>query len=274
MKRIILALCCAGSLVACREVEAPGTVVELTTSLGKIRVRLADETPLHRDNFTRLVEGGVFDSVLFHRVIEGFMIQAGDPSSRRAAPGARLGGTSHGETIPAEIVPGLFHERGALAAARLGNAQNPERASSGSQFYIVQGEVFSPEELEGVVRRVNEARQGEIYRSLVQERAAERERLLAVNDPAALDALDGETRAAVDSLFATRELVLDEERARVYATAGGTPHLDGEYTVFGKVIEGMEVVDKIAASPVDAYDRPLRDVRVIKARVVRRGEAK
>ncbi|MDR1273697.1 MAG: peptidylprolyl isomerase [Odoribacteraceae bacterium] len=269
MKKIILALCCAGLFVACREQGVPGTVVELTTSLGKIKIRLGDETPLHRDNFVKLVEGRVLDSVLFHRVIKGFMVQAGDPSSRHAAPGAHLGETSHGETIPAEIVPGLFHKRGALAAARLGDQQNPERASSGSQFYIVQGEVFSPGELEEVVRRVNESRRGEIYRSLVQGRAAELERLGTANDPAALDALDREINTALDSLFETRKLTLTDEQARAYTTGGGAPHLDGAYTVFGEVIGGMEVIDKIADAPVDAYNRPLSDARVLEARIIR-----
>ncbi|MDR1414477.1 MAG: peptidylprolyl isomerase [Odoribacteraceae bacterium] len=269
MKKILLALCCAALFATCKEPVTTGKVVELTTSLGKIKVRLYDETPLHRDNFLSLVERGVYDSLLFHRVIRDFMIQAGDPSSRHTAPGKHLGEASEGEDVPAEILPGFFHKRGALAAARQGDQQNPERRSSGSQFYLVQGEVFSPAELENLVRGINDSRRGEIYRALLQKNVEKYQYLETANNPAALDSLNARINATCDSLFNAAKLILSDEQTSAYTTLGGSPHLDGAYTVFGEVISGLEVIDKIAAVPVDAYNRPLEDVRIVKARVIR-----
>lgn len=197
--------------------------VELVTTEGNIVLRLSDSTPEHRDNFLRLVKSHYLDSVLFHRVIKGFMIQAGDPASIRAAARQPLGNGDPGYTLPAEIVPSLFHKRGALAAARQGDAQNPERRSSGSQFYLVHGRTFTDRELDSV----------EAVR------------------------LQGRKIAP--------------ERREYYKTTGGTPQLDGSYTVFGEVMSGQEVVDKIAATPTSTdKDRPLQDVRILDAKLVKR----
>jgi cyclophilin family peptidyl-prolyl cis-trans isomerase len=269
MRKIIFILCCIGAAVACKEKRMTGKVVELTTSMGKIQVRLYDETPLHRDNFVKLVENHFYDSILFHRVIKDFMIQAGDPSSKRAAAGARLGEGSQGEWIDAEFVPTLFHKRGALAAARLGDVRNPERKSNGSQFYIVQGEVFSQDNLENVIRRTNEALERTIFQSVMSNNLEEYHRLQTANDLPALDSLEQKMKMMRDSLFEDQKRVLTDEQIRVYTSVGGAPHLDGAYTVFGEVISGLEVVDKIAASRVDVNDRPVENVRIIKARVIR-----
>jgi len=206
-----------GGLLAQSTGTARRPHVEIRTEMGTVMVALYNETPLHRDNFLKLVKGAAYDSLLFHRVIPGFMVQCGDPLSKLAAEGAMLGNGGPGYTLPAEIVPGLIHKRGALAAARQGDEDNPERRSNGSQFYIVQGEPFSPEELQQVEQR--SARHG-----------------LAVT--------------------------YTEVEERTYATAGGAPHLDGGYTVFGEVVEGMAVIDALAGRPCDARDRPLKDIRM------------
>jgi cyclophilin family peptidyl-prolyl cis-trans isomerase len=256
-------------LVACKEQHTTGRVVELTTSMGKIKIRLYDETPLHRDNFVQLVERHVYDSILFHRVIEEFMIQAGDPLSKHAANDTRLGEGSEGEWIDAEFVPTLFHKRGAVAAARLGDSQNPERKSNGSQFYIVQGKPFTRDELEHVIRSSNENLERSIYQSVVNEHLTEYQRLQTANDLPAIDSLEGKIKRRCDSLFEARKQVLTDEQARIYTTVGGAPHLDGAYTVFGEVISGLDIVDKIAATQVDRNDRPIKNIRIIKAKIIR-----
>lgn len=200
--------------------------VLLTTDMGDIRIALYDDTPLHRDNFIKLVEQGFYDGLLFHRVIFGFMIQTGDPASRGAQPGEVLGSHSEGAKIPAEILyPRHYHKRGCIAAARQDDSQNPERASSGSQFYIVYG------------KRMNDKMLDE-----VQER---------------LDAATGGT------------VKLTPDLRQAYYKYGGTPHLDGQYTVFGEIVEGLNVVDSIQRVPVDANGRPLTDVHIVKAEVIK-----
>jgi len=197
-----------------------GPRVEMVTNYGRIVLLLYDETPLHRDNFIKLATNRVFDGLLFHRVIEKFMIQGGDPTSKGAEPGKMLGDGTLGYNIPAEFRPELFHKRGALCAAREGDMVNPKKESSASQFYIVQGRVWNTEELDNLQKRMK------------------------------------------------REI--SAEQRDVYTTIGGTPFLDGEYTVFGEVIEGMEVVDKIAAVKCDKNDRPLEDVRIEKVIVIKK----
>jgi peptidyl-prolyl cis-trans isomerase B (cyclophilin B) len=199
--------------------------VELVTTKGTIILRLSDATPLHRDNFLRLVNSHYYDSLLFHRVIKNFMIQAGDPDSKRAAAGQKLGDGGLDYTIPAELDTALFHKKGALGAAREGDDVNPEKRSSATQFYIVQGRKFTDVRLDSV----------ETYR------------------------LKGRT-------------IPPEQRA-IYKTTGGSPHLDQNYTVFGQVVKGQEVVDSIAAVPTSKgadRDRPLADVRILKARLIKR----
>jgi cyclophilin family peptidyl-prolyl cis-trans isomerase len=199
--------------------------VELTTSKGVIVLRLSDSTPQHRDNFLKLVKQHYYDSILFHRVIKNFVIQAGDPNSKKAKPGEPLGNGGPGYTVPAEFKPALFHKKGALAAARTGDDVNPLKASSGSQFYIVQGRVF--------------------------------------------------TDAGLDSVetFRLKGRKLPLEHRAVYKTLGGAPHLDQNYTVFGEVIKGLEVVDSIASTTTSGGqggNRPLSDMKIIKARLIKR----
>jgi peptidyl-prolyl cis-trans isomerase B (cyclophilin B) len=203
--------------------------VLLQTSMGDIVVRLSDSTPLHRYNFLKLVKVGFYDSVLFHRVIKNFMIQSGDPESKTAPSGVPLGNGGPSYTIPAEFRATLFHKKGVIAAARMGDNVNPQKASSGSQFYIVQGKPFTDAELDIVeTTRMN-----------------------------------------------GRKIPADQRE--VFKTIGGTPHLDQGYTVFGEVITGLDVVDKIASvktSMGNDRDRPLEDVRIIKATLIKRKKIK
>ena len=195
--------------------------VLIQTNYGDIVVRLSDSTPLHRDNFLKLVKTHYYDSVLFHRVINHFMIQSGDPDSKTAKPGQALGEGGPSYTVPAEFRPSLFHKKGVIAAAR---DNNPAKASSGSQFYLTQGKVFTE---------------------------------------AGLDSLE---------LFRLKRKIPQEQRA-VYTSIGGVPHLDQNYTVFGEVVKGLDIIDTIAAvqtSKGPDKDRPLQDVRIIKARLIKR----
>ncbi|MBO7648311.1 MAG: peptidylprolyl isomerase [Bacteroidales bacterium] len=191
------------------------TQILIKTSMGDITIALYNETPLHRDNFIKLVKESYYDGVLFHRIIKGFMIQTGDPDSKTAKPGQRLGMGGPAERIPAEFVPTLFHTRGAVAAAR---DNNPAKASSGSQFYIVDGDIFPQDKLDMIA-----ARTGKTF---------------------------------------------SPEQVRAYTTIGGAPFLDGDYTVFGEVVSGMEVVDKIATQEKDGNDRPLQDIKIISAKII------
>lgn len=198
--------------------------VEFQTTMGTFVVTLFNETPLHRDNFLKLVREGYYDGLLFHRVIRDFMVQTGDPDSREAPAGKRLGEGGPGYTLPAEIDPFLYHWRGAVAAAREPDNVNPERRSSGSQFYIVWGKVQTPEDLSAVNEVIKE-----------------------------------NTNGATE---------ITPERYQVYRSQGGTPHLDGQYTVFGEVTSGLKVIKKMQAVKTDRNDRPLEDVRIVKARVL------
>lgn len=191
--------------------------VEVRTELGTLVLELYNETPGHRDNFLKLVKEGYYDSLLWHRIIPQFMVQGGDPTSKRAAAGVPLGSGGPSYTQPAEIVPGLIHKKGALAAARQGDQVNPKRASSGSQFYIVQGKTFTEGELQMFAER--NARQG----------------ITTAYTP---------------------------EQVATYGTLGGAPHLDGAYTIFGEVVQGLDVVDKLAAVERGPGDRPLTDVHM------------
>lgn len=210
MKKIISILCFA--IIAFYSCAQKGKMVQISTEYGNIKVKLYDETPLHRDNFIKLAKEGYFDGTLFHRIIEGFMIQGGDPQSKEAKPGEPLGNGGPEYTIPAEINPTFFHKKGALAAARMGDNVNPKKESSGSQFYIVHGTIINKDQLMQFAQ--------------------------------------------------SRGKTISEKQIQDYTTIGGSPHLDGEYTVFGEVVEGLDVIDKIAAVQKDQRDRPLQDIKM------------
>ncbi len=238
-------------------------MVLLKTEFGDIKLKLYDGTPKHRDNFIKLVSEGFYNDLLFHRVINHFMIQGGDPNSRNATPDAQLGSGSPGYTIPAEINPKYFHKKGALAAARLGGPRNPQKESSGSQFYIVQGRIFRPGELDTMEMNMNKQRKDLMLRENFQAVNSQLNEFQQKNDKVGFDKLVAEITMKVDSLFnASPKYIIKHEQRQAYTTVGGYPSLDGEYTVFGEVIEGFDVIDKIAAVQTNQANRPLQDVKM------------
>lgn len=245
------------------------TQVELKTTMGDIIVELYNETPQHRDNFVKLVNDGYYNGVLFHRVIKDFMVQTGDGNSKTATPNQMLGDGDPGYTIPAEFVyPKYFHKKGALAAARTGDQVNPQRASSGSQFYIVTGKVYNDEQLQQMQQRLGESKKQDLWRQLVEQNRDKIIQLQQQQDEAGLQKLQDELIAQLEQQYAVNPFELTQEQRQAYTTVGGTPHLDGQYTVFGQVVKGMEVVDAIQNVKTGANDRPVEDVKVISARVL------
>ena len=245
------------------------TKVKLETTLGDIVVELYNETPQHRDNFIKLVKEGYYNGVLFHRVIKDFMIQTGDGNSKNAGPETTLGDGDPGYTIEAEFVyPKYFHKRGALAAARTPDQMNPERRSSGSQFYIVTGKIFSSEVLKQMIQNKAKRVKEETVVRLVTENSAKIKQMQEKQDNAGMMALQNEilqqAQAKADSLTK-----LTDEQMDAYTSIGGTPHLDGEYTVFGEVVSGMDVVDKIQNTTTGRNDRPTVDIKIVKATIVK-----
>ena len=258
MAVFVLLISCGGGASKSKD-----SLVTIKTEFGDIKLKLYDDTPKHRDNFIKLVNEGFYDDLLFHRVMEGFMIQGGDPNSKDAKPGDMLGGGSPGYTIPAEMNTIHFHKKGALAAARIGGARNPEKESSGSQFYIVQGRVFRPGELDTLEFSINAQRQEKLMMEQFNLEKNKFDEVRGKNDPAAFNMLLAELREKVDSMYkAGPQYYIDDERRQVYLSLGGYPSLDGEYTVFGEVVEGLDVIDKIAAVEVNDKNRPLQDVKM------------
>lgn len=233
--------------------------VKIQTSLGDIVVRLYDETPVHRDNFVKLAKDGYYDGTLFHRVIKDFMIQGGDPNSKGAPAGKRLGTGGPDYTLEAEIKDGLFHKRGALAAARQGDEVNPERRSSGSQFYIVWGQVYKEGQLRQFSKQLKMQRMQEIFNGLAAEHRDEIMQMRRERNRVALQELQDKLAAEAETRAAEYSGLTDEQ-LKIYSTVGGTPHLDGQYTVFGEVEEGLEVVEMIQNSATTGDDRPMDDI--------------
>lgn len=254
---------------SCAEKNELSPLVSFETNYGKITVKLYPETPKHRDNIVMLVKKGFYNGVLFHRVIADFMIQTGDPDSRKALPGTMLGSGDVGYTIPAEFVyPKYYHKRGAMAAARQGDEINQKKASSGCQFYIVQGRVFSDEELNALERSNGKKLEAKLLQKKINSMQVEKKKYRLEQNQTKLDLLR-------DSILVQVRLEMEQnptykftEQQRIdYTTLGGTPHLDGEYTVFGEVVEGLDIVEKISKTKVGTYDRPVENIRIIKAKV-------
>ena len=245
------------------------TQVCLETTMGNITVKLYNETPKHRDNFIKLTKEGVYDSTLFHRVIKNFMIQAGDPESKTASDTAMLGNGDVGYTIPAEFNDKFFHKKGVLAAARLGDEVNPNRESSGCQFYIVTGRKFSEAQMITMENQLNDARLDAVFDTLARKHMKEIYKMRKAGDEAGLLALQDELEAQAREQVANEPAKkFTKEQIQAYTTVGGAPHLDGAYTVFGEVVEGMDVVDKIEKVGTNRADRPKVDIRILKASVV------
>jgi peptidylprolyl isomerase len=245
------------------QAEAKDSIVLIETSMGNIKIRLYDETPLHRDNFLKLVQDHYYDSLLFHRVIKGFMIQGGDPDSKGAPAAKSLGSGGPGYQIPAEILyPKLFHKRGVLSAARTGDQVNPEKKSSGSQFYIVWGDVYKNEQLDAMEKQLKQQAMQNYFQDLVMQRKDSVVKMQDAKDEAGLQKLQEELVSLTEEEFRKNPEKggLTPEQKTAYSTVGGTPHLDGQYTVFGEVIEGLDIVEKIQSVSTGANDRPKTDI--------------
>jgi len=252
-----------------KEAEAEKrTQIEMQTTQGTLLIELYNETPKHRDNFVKLAEEGAFDSLLFHRVISDFMIQGGDPDSKYASSDDTLGNGDRDFKVDAEFSPKLFHKKGALGAARDGNI---ERASSAMQFYFVQGMVFNDSLLKRAEQRingwsaVNEARKDTANKELSDGM----EKAMEIGDMNLYQQYNNSLKNIGMAKKGFKAYQIPEEHLEVYKTIGGSPHLDQNYTVFGEVVEGIEVIDIIAALPTGAFDRPVEDVRVITVRVLK-----
>ena len=266
MKRKFLVLTLS-AMVSAGYTQSRRVIIE--TTFGDVVVELYDDTPLHRDNFIKLVESGFYDELIFHRVINEFMIQGGDPESKGAPAEKHLGQGGPGYTIDAEIVyPKYFHKKGVLAAARTGDQVNPERKSSGSQFYIVQGKVYSEEEVDMLEQNAAQRTAQAIVNRFAQPHIETFVKLQAAGDAEGMQNLQAQImQEAATELEAARNFRLSPQIREAYTTVGGTPHLDDAYTVFGEVVEGMEVIDKIAAVETNPSNRPLTDV-IMRMRVV------
>lgn len=239
-------------------------IVNISTTMGDIKVLLYGDTPKHRDNFIKLVNDGFYDGTLFHRVINEFMIQAGDPESKGAPAGKRLGTGGPGYNIEAEIVyPEHFHKRGALAAARQGDNVNPERKSSGSQFYIVTGKAYSEQQLMQMEKQMQMMKQQEIFNRLASERRDTIMQLRRNNDHAGIQKLQEELIALTETEASKNPVKFTDEQKKAYTTVGGTPHLDNQYTVFGEVLDGLDVVERIEKVTTLPGDRPKDDVKIL-----------
>ena len=240
------------------------TRLKIKTTEGDIIIRLYDETPKHRDNFLKLAKEGYFNGTLFHRVIKDFMIQGGDPDSKNAPKGKMLGTGGPDYTIPAEFVyPQYFHKRGALSAARTGDEVNPEKESSGSQFYIVWGKTFKPAELKQMEHQMAMQQEQQVFNQLTKEHHEEIMNLRRNRDRVGLQELQ-------DKLIEQTKITckqqgkpsFTEEQIEVYTNVGGTPFLDNQYTVFGEVEEGLDIVERIQNCNTDRNDRPTEDVKI------------
>lgn len=240
------------------------TIVTIKTTLGDIKLKLYDGTPIHRDNFIKLINSGFYDGISFQRIIKDFMIQAGDPLTK-TIPLTNLPDSLKTYTIPAEINPLYFHKKGALAAARQGNDVNPEMRSSGTQFYIVQGVKYTDDELNTAEQRINSNNKQSLFNKLLKQTADSLRLSGKTTTPGEVQEIA--SVKMFQFLSTTPAYKISEEQRNIYKTSGGTPRLDGTYTVFGEVVEGLDIIDKIAAVQTDSKDKPITDVKILKIRI-------
>ena len=253
------------------EQKTTETQVRMQTNLGTITLKLYNETPLHRDNFIKLVKDGQYEGLLFHRVINEFMIQGGDVTSKNAPLNKQLGAGDLGYTVPAEFVyPRYFHKRGALCAARTGDDSNPEKASSASQFYIVTGKVYSEGEIKQLEKQKESRLKQAIFNRLQNENKTTIMQYYKSGDRDSLaimrDTLIGKTE--IETEKRKEETKLTAQQREAYTTVGGVPFLDNEYTVYGEVTEGIEIVDKIQKVKTNSSDRPLENIVIESMQII------
>lgn len=270
MKRQIISLLCMVVLLLAGCSDKPldpnkPVYVKISTTMGDVTVMLYDDTPLHRDNFIKLCQSNEYEGMLFHRIIKEFVVQGGDPESKKHEPGVLYGDGDGGYTVPAEIVPTHFNKRGALIDAKESDDVNPERASAGTQFCFVQGKIFDDEALDRTEVRINEIRRNWLYHKIRKQLIAENPSLAADGQA---DALHTEASIRLeDSLAVMEPLRIPAEHREVYKTIGGTPHLDNSVTIFGEVVEGFDIVEKMSLVETDKNDRPIRDVMIKSTKV-------
>ncbi len=238
------------------------TFVLIETSLGDVKIKLYDETPIHKENFVKLVKEGTYDELLFHRVIKDFMIQGGDPESKGAPSSKGLGTGDVGYTLDAEFVyPQYLHKKGALAAARQGDETNPKKRSSGCQFYIVTGKAYTTGQLDTLETQLTQRQEQAIFQGLAAEHRSEIMKYRKEkNNDALYDLQDKLIELTKEKMMEKGPVKLTAEQREAYTTIGGTPFLDGDYTVFGEVVEGLDIVEKIGAVATGKADRPKEDV--------------
>lgn len=258
------------SLILNISCNSPGgnenTTVSIKTTLGEIKIKLYDGTPLHRDNFIRLVNSGFYEDISIHRIIKNFMIQAGDPATK-SVQHTSLPDSIQTYTIPPEFSSYYFHKKGAFAAARQGNDVNPEMRSSGTQFYIVQGNKLNDDDLNQAELRINSNLKQSHFNSFIKQTADS----LRTSGKSFTDAKIQEIASVkmFNYLTSYKEYKITEEQRNIYKSLGGTPRLDGSYTVFGEVIDGFDIIDKIAEVQTDTNDKPLNDIKIIKIKIIR-----
>lgn len=258
---------CAGNVPA-KEENGKKTYVTVHTSEGDFTLWLYDDTPLHRDNFIRLCKDGTYNGVIFHRVIREFLIQGGDPQSRERIPGKAYGDGDGGYCVYSEILPKHFCKQGALIDAKLGDDVNPTRMSAGTQFCVVQGKKFTDEQLDKTEERINEWHRNYLYHKSRYQLMLENPELSKIENG---DRLNAEARRMAEKRYAEEgPIKISPERRKVYKTVGGTPHLDGTVTVFGELVDGQDVIEKITLKQTDSNDRPVKDVVILSTEVIRK----
>lgn len=241
------------------------TYVTVSTNQGDFTLWLYDDTPLHRDNFVRLCNDSVYNGVIFHRVIKDFLIQGGDPQSRERIPGKAYGDGDGGYCVYSEIIPTHYCKRGALIDAKLGDDVNPTRMSAGTQFCVVQGRTFTDDELDATEQRLNEWHRNHLYHMARYDLMLEDPSLSRIENG---DLLNAKARERAEKQYAEGgKISIPADRREVYKTIGGTPHLDGSVTVFGEIVEGQDIVERITLMDTDQHDRPTDDVVIIATKV-------
>ncbi len=239
-----------------------GPQVLIKTQYGNMKVVLYNETPLHRDNFMKLTKTGIYDSLLFHRVIKGFMVQGGDPQSKRATKDQMLGDGDLNYTVPAEIRPDIIHKKGVIAAARNGDEENPGRRSSATQFYLAQGKVYKLDDVPSIELNLNSRAAESLFLKYKSEKIDTLMLFQMARNKEGYDKLLDKIKQKALREIEKNPIRLTKQQVETYTTLGGIPHLDGAYTVFGEVLEGLAVIDSIAAQPTGLNDRPLENIRM------------
>ncbi len=239
-----------------------GPMILIKTKYGDMKVVLYNQTPLHRDNFLKLTKEKVFDSLIFHRVIKGFMVQGGDPNSKRATKDQVLGDGDLNYTVPAEIIPGIIHKKGVIAAARNGDEENPERRSSATQFYLAQGKVYKLDEVPSIEQKMNSRASEALFLKMKSEKIDTLMLFQMARNKEGYDKLLEKLKQQAINQVDKNPVRLTGQQIETYTTLGGIPHLDGAYTVFGEVLDGLAVIDSIAAQPTGKGDRPIENIRM------------